>query len=94
MSIFLSLIVVLNKVNDAYTVYDVGDQTSIKAELIKSYKKYGLKVLNYEPGYFDNGDAKFIYVRQNYSGTHNSSKKIPDYIKSIDFNINKIFIII
>ena len=90
MSIFESMIASLNKVNDSYTIYDLGNHCFIKDNFTKSYKKFGLKELNYDYAFFDSGDPKFIYIRQNYSFTSNSIKKMPDSIKPININKNKI----
>ena len=68
MSIFVSLIIVLNKVNDAYTVYNLGAHTEIRKKLLEKSKSYGIKEIDYEPAIFDSGDPKFAWVRQKYSG--------------------------
>lgn len=70
MSIFISLIIVLNKVNNTLTVYDLGDHVKIRKTVLKKYKSYGIKELNYEPAIFDSGAPKFIWVRQKYSGSY------------------------
>ena len=90
-SVFISLIIVLNKVNDTYTVYDLGHHAFIIKKLIKEYKSYGMKILNYEPAIFDDGDPKFIYVRQKYSGTFNYTIGIPNKKKAHNFNLNKFY---
>ena len=77
MSIFISLITVLNKVNDTYTIYDLGNHIKIRKTLLEKYKSYGIKKLNYEPCIFDNGTSKFVYVRQNYSWYIHQSRDIP-----------------
>ena len=74
--LFLSLIIVLNKVNDTYTIYDLGNHYFIRQTLLKNYKSYGIKELNYEPAIFDSGDPKFIYVRQNYSHSYDDYKSL------------------
>ena len=38
MSVFLSLIIVLNKVNDTYIIYDLETHTRIRNKLLESYK--------------------------------------------------------
>ena len=76
MSIFISLITVLNKVNDTYTIYDLGIHPHIRKNILKKYKSLGVKELNYEPAIFDNGGPKFVWVRQNYSGTYNLTRGI------------------
>ena len=47
--LFLSLIIVLNKVNDIYTIYDMGNHVVIRKNLTKYYKYYGINKLDYEP---------------------------------------------
>ena len=91
MSIFLSLIIVLNEVNDSYTVYDLGLHYKIRKNLLKSYKSLGIKNLNYEPAIFDNGGTKFVCVRQKFSGKYEHSKKIKKNLKLYNFNISKFF---
>ena len=78
MSVFPSLITVLGKVNDSYTIHDLGNHALLKKTLLKNYKSFGIKELNYDPAIFESGSPKFIYVRQIYSSTYNS------------ININKI----
>jgi hypothetical protein len=90
-SIFISLIIVLNKVNDIYSIYDLGDHSFIKEKILKSFQSYGIKTLNYEPTIFDSGDPKFIYVRQNYSGSYDYTKKIHKKLKAHYFNLSKFF---
>ena len=90
-SIFISLILVLNQVNDTYSIYDLGDHSFIKNELLKSYKSYGVKELNYEPFFFDNGDPKFIYVRQKYSGSLDYTMNILKNAKEHYFNLSKFY---
>ena len=84
-SVFASLIINLNKVNDTYTIYDIGPHYDLRKNIINSYKNYGINSLNYEPAIFDSGSPKFIYVRQNYSGTY---KKISNKRHSNDFDLN------
>ena len=60
-AIFTSLITILNKVNDIYTIYDIGAHVSIRKNILNHYKLYGIKNLNYEPAIFDSGTQKFIY---------------------------------
>ena len=61
MSIFESLILNLKKVNDIYTIYDLGDHSKIRKNLFNKYKTFGIEKLDYEPAIFDSGSAKFIY---------------------------------
>ena len=91
MSIFNSLITVLKKVNDCYTINDIGGHSVIRKNLIKSYKSFGIEKLNYEPAIFDSGEAKFIYIRQNFSGTYNNRKEFKKSLKIYNFNLTKFF---
>ena len=68
MSVFISLIIVLKKVKDIHIIYELGNHFLVRKNLIKSYKLFGIKEMNYEPAIFDSGEGKFVYVRQNYSG--------------------------
>ena len=91
MSLFISLNILMNKANDSYSVYDLGMHYRIRKNLLKSYKSFGIKNLNYEPAIFDNGGAKFVWVRQEYSGYYKHSKKIRKSLKLYNFNITKFF---
>ena len=89
-SVFLSLILVLNKVNDSYTIYDLKNHVFIRETLLKNYKLYGIKAINYEPAIFDNGDPKFVWTRQKYSGTFNPRKN-KTTLKVNNFNLNRFY---
>ena len=91
MSIFASLIIVLNKTNDTYNIYDLGMHHKIRRNLLKSYKKFGIKRLNYEPAIFDSGTAKFVWVRHKYSGNKNFSENIKKHLKEYNFNLSKFY---
>ena len=91
MSIFISLIIVLDKVNDTYTVYDLGDHQFIRKTLLEKYKSYGIKELNYEPTYFENGISRFVYVRQKLSGCYNYTRRIKKGLKENNFNLSKFY---
>ena len=65
MSIFISLVIILNKVNDTYIIHDLGDHPFLKKKIHKDYKSFGIEKLNYEPIIFDSGEPKFVWVRQN-----------------------------
>ena len=54
-SIFESLIIVLNKANDTCTIYDFGHHSSVRKNLLKKYKSYRIKKIDYEPTIFDSG---------------------------------------
>ena len=86
MSVFFSLIINLHKVNDSYTILDLGDHRYIKDKLLKNYKSFGIISLNYEPALFDDSENKFIYVRQKYSGSFNQTVEIPKYYREKKFN--------
>ena len=94
-SVFISLIIILHRVNDIYIVYDLGDHTAIKTTLLKNHKLYGINELNYEPAIFDDGTPKFVWVQQKYSGSYNPSliikKKRKRHSESINFYINKFY---
>lgn len=91
-SIFISLITILNKVNETIIIYDLGDHSFIKKELLKSYKSFGIKSINYEPAIFDSGEPKFIYVRQKYSGSENVTRKVIEKQKEINISLNNFFV--
>lgn len=86
-SIFISLITILNKVNETIIIYDLGDHSYIKKEILRSYKSFGIKSINYDPAIFDSGEPKFIYVRQKYSGSENVTRKIIEKQKEININL-------
>jgi len=90
-SVFISLVTVLNKVNDTYIIYDLGDHSFIRRNILKSYKSLGIKEINYEPAIFDSGEPKFIYVRQKFSGSYDFSTKIRKTQKEHDFDKNKFY---
>ena len=88
MSIFFSLIINLNEVDDAYSILDLGDHRYIRKKLIKEYKSFGINKLEYEPSIFDERPNKFIYVRQKYSGSFNSTGIIPKHLKERKINLS------
>lgn len=75
-ALFLSLVIVLKKVNATYTIYDMGNHWFTRKTILENYKSYGISVLNYEPAVIDSGDPKFIYVRQKYSHSYDEIRKI------------------
>ncbi len=91
MSIFISFITVLNKVNDTYSVYELGDHTLIKKHLLEAYKSFGVGELNYELTKFDISSPKFIYVRQKYSGGYDYTSRIPKKLNPIYFNLSEFY---
>ena len=88
-SIFQSLIIFINKVNDSYTVYDIGRHTLVRKKLLLNYKKFGLKKLEYEPSIFEDDIPKFVWVRQKYSGIYKYYNK--PTTKSVCFNLDKFY---
>ncbi len=74
MSVFVSLINILDKTNDTYNIYDLGTHIRVRKIILDNYRKFGIKSLNYEPAIFDSGTAKFVWVRQRYSGDLKYSK--------------------
>ena len=91
MSVFVSLIIILNKTNDTYNIYDLGTHVRVRKRLIDNYQQYGIKNLNYEPAVFDSGTAKFVWVRQNYSGDLQYSENIKNILKEYKFDLNKFY---
>jgi len=91
LGIFLSLIVVLDKVNDTYNIYEIGAHTVVRKMLLNYYKKYGIKELKYDPGSFYDGQPKFVYVRQNYSTVINFSMSIKKRLRNYNFNLSKFY---
>lgn len=94
MSTFVSLITVLNKVNDIYTIYDLGTHTKVRRMLLKRYQSFGIKKLDYETAIFDSGEPKFVFVRQNFSGSYNPYiplRLIKNGFKAINFSLNKFY---
>ena len=92
-SIFASLILILSKIKDSITIYDLGDHSLIRKNLFKKYKSLGIKNLNYEPANFDNGEVKFVWVRQNYSGVYNFSYNLlnKSQLKLFNFNLSNFY---
>ena len=90
MSVFISLIEILDKVNGTYTIYDLGAHYLIRQTLLSKYKSYGIKQINYEPSIFDKGDPKYVWVRQKYSGYNDSSTNQKELILNIDI-LNRFF---
>jgi hypothetical protein len=91
MSIFVSLITILNKVNDIYIIYDLVTHIKIRNKILQKYKSFGIKRLNYEPAIFDSGAPKFIWVRQKYSGSYNQTMKIKKKLEINNFNLSKFY---
>ena len=60
MNIFISVITVINKVNDTYIIYDLGSHIQVKSRLLNSYKSFGIKELDYDAAIFDSDIEKFV----------------------------------
>ena len=90
-SVFTSLVIILNKVNTIYNVYDLGSHIHIENNILNNYKKFGIKEINYKLSIFDNGDPKFVKVIQKYSETRNLVKSYIKGEKSKEFNINTLY---
>ena len=92
-ALFLSLVIIINKVNDIYTIYDMGNHFFVRKYILENYQKFGINQLNYEHSIFDNGDPKFIYVRQNYSHSYEEIKKIvkENSLKEASLNLKNFF---
>jgi hypothetical protein len=91
---FESLIIVLNKVNDIYTIHDFGHHYIVRKKLLKNYKSYGIKELNYDPIILNSGAPKFVWVRQKYSCLYSYSKnKQNNKTEKINnsFNLSKFY---
>ena len=87
LGLFLSLIIFINKVNNLYTIFDIGNHWQSRKTLLEKYKLYGIKRLNYDPAVFDNGAEKFVYVRQSYSHSYNTYQKRIKTLKEQNFNL-------
>lgn len=91
MSIFVSLIIVINKVNDTYNIFDLGSHVGVRAKILDSYKSFGLSELNYEPAIFDSGTAKFIWVRHNFAGQFDYSESFKKDLIEYKFDLRKFY---
>lgn len=91
MSVFISLITVLKMVNETYTVYDLGIHIHARKNLLNIYKSFGFHNLSYDPSIVDNGEPKFVFVRQNYSGSYNKTRQLKNGLKSINFSLIKFY---
>ena len=91
MSIFHSLITVLNKVNDSYTIIDLKGHSTCRKVLLEKYKSFGIRELNYEPAIFDGGDAKFVWVRHKFCGLYNYTRRIQKTLKPFNFNLSNFY---
>lgn len=91
LGIFLSLIIVLNKINTTITIHDIGAHTHVRYNLLNKYKSFGLENINYEPSVFDSGSYKYIYIRQNYSVSYNNTKYLLKEKPLKNFNLNQFF---
>lgn len=91
MSIFISLIIDLKKVNDSYNIYDLGEHYLVRKNLLENYKSFGIRELKYEPAIFDYGSPKFIYVRQKFSMVYRLSRTLLKNLKEIYVDLNKFY---
>lgn len=92
MSVFISLIIVLSKVNDAYTIYSLGNHVYIRKKVLENHKSFGIKELNYDPSIFESKTPKYVFVRQKYSGTYLQTKAFQKRLKIVNnFNLNKFY---
>ena len=91
LGIFASLITVLNKVNDTYTIMDLGSHSKIRMKILESYKSFGIKDLKYEPAIFESGEIKYVYVRHKYSKDYKRSIKIKNKLIQCNFNLTKFY---
>ena len=89
--LFLSLITIVNKVNDIYSVNELGDHTRIKSTFLNKYKSFGIDNINYNPFEFDNSTQRFIWVRQKFSSSLTSSNRIKNSLKLVVFNESNIY---
>ena len=88
-SVFASLIITTNKVNDSYVIDDIGAHTLLRKTLLQNFKKFGLKKLDYEPSIFEKEIPKFVWVRQRFSGTfiwHNKPET-----RTVNFDLGKFY---
>ena len=91
MSVFASLIVILKKVNDAYSVNEIGQHTQLKTEILNKYKSFGINELNYNPMKVEKNERRFIWVRQKYSGIFEATENIKKTSKPVEFDKTKIY---
>ena len=85
------ILIILNKVNDTYSIFDLGSHILVKGVLLNKFKTFGLKEIKYDPGIFDCGDIKYIWVRQNYSGIYEFTKSIKHSLKEYKLNLTKFY---
>ena len=88
MSVFASLIIAINKVNDSYVIEDLGPHHLIRKNLLQNFKKFGLKKLDYEPSIFEKEIPKYVWVRQPFSGF---LKYIKPKTKTVKFDLGKFY---
>ena len=90
-SIISSLIVIVNKGNDTYTITDVGSHTLSRKKILNWYISFLIKELNNEPPIIDNGEIKFVWIKQNYSWTYKISTGIKNQLKECNFNLTNFY---
>ena len=91
MSVFASLIIILNKVNDTYSVNEIGMHMNLKTDILKKYKSFGINELNYNPMVVDKDERRFIWVRQKFSGIFERTEKIKNNLTPVELNKTKIY---
>ena len=91
MSIFVSLIIAINKVNDSYNIFDLGSHVGVREKILESYKSFGLNELNYEPAIFDSGIAKYIWVRHTFAGQYDYSEVLKKDLIEYKFDLKKFY---
>ena len=91
MSVFSSLIIVLNKVNKTFDIYELGTHMWVRKKILRSYKTFGIKELNYEPAIYDSGGRKFVWVRQKYSGQFHFTNSIGKKLNLCKFNLSQFY---
>ena len=67
----------------------MGNHPVVRKNIMENYKSYGIKKLNYDPGIFDSGDPKFVWVRQKFSGLYNDSINRRSYLIEKPFSLSK-----
>ena len=79
-------------INDTYTIYSLGNHVHIRKIALEKYKSFGIKELNQEPAIFERKTPKYVFVRQNYSGTYYQTKAFQKRLRiANNFNLNKFY---
>ena len=88
---FISLVYYINKLNDTYNIYDIGDHSRIKSLFLNISKSFGIDDINYNPFEFENNNPKYIWIRQKYSSSIGSSNNLKSRFRLRDFNSSYIY---